>query len=78
MEKYFAELKNNIIQRTVVATSKEWCIENFGGEWVQVEKPFKSWSLNKHGKWESPVPMPIDDNLYSWDESKLEWVRYNK
>lgn len=35
MAGYFAELKNNIVQRVVSATDKEWCENNLGGEWVQ-------------------------------------------
>jgi len=35
MAGYFAELKNNIVQRVVSATDKEWCEQNLGGEWVQ-------------------------------------------
>lgn len=32
---YFAEIKNNIVQRVVVADSAQWCIDNFGGTWIQ-------------------------------------------
>lgn len=35
MAGYFAELKNNIVQRVVSASDKEWCENNLGGEWVQ-------------------------------------------
>lgn len=35
MAGYFAELKNNIVQRVVSATEAQWCIDNLGGEWVQ-------------------------------------------
>lgn len=35
MAAYFAELQNNIVQRVVSATDKEWCVDNLGGEWVQ-------------------------------------------
>jgi hypothetical protein len=30
-----AEIKNNIVQRVIVADSVEWCVENLGGEWVR-------------------------------------------
>jgi hypothetical protein len=30
-----AEIINNIVQRVIVADTVEWCIETFGGEWVQ-------------------------------------------
>ena len=38
-------------------------------------KPFASWTLNEDTCiWEPPTPMPDDDKLYQWDESKKEWV----
>jgi hypothetical protein len=37
-------------------------------------KPFASWSLsNTTGLWESPVPHPLDDDFYVWDEATLQW-----
>ena len=37
-------------------------------------KPFNSWILNKNTcQWEAPVAMPIDDNIYSWNESTTTW-----
>ena len=37
--------------------------------------PYPSWVLN-HSTWtgESPVSMPIDEKLYSWDEPTLSWI----
>lgn len=35
MAGYFAELKDNIVQRVVSSETKEWCVDNLGGEWVQ-------------------------------------------
>jgi len=35
MAGYFAELKDNIVQRVVSATDAQWCVDNLGGEWVQ-------------------------------------------
>ena len=38
-------------------------------------KPYDSWELNEtDGQWQSPVPMPIDDKMYTWDEGTLAWV----
>lgn len=38
-------------------------------------KPFSSWILNEQTcQWDSPVPMPTDDQQYSWDESTTSWV----
>jgi hypothetical protein len=30
-----AKLENNVVLEVIVADSVEWCIEAFGGEWVQ-------------------------------------------
>lgn len=37
-------------------------------------KSYSSWVLNENTcLWESPVPYPIDDKMYTWDEETLEW-----
>lgn len=39
------------------------------------QSTFKGWVLNTETyTWEPPVPMPVDDNIYRWDESTLSWV----
>lgn len=36
--------------------------------------PFKSWIYNEElSKWEAPVPKPIDENEYVWNETTLSW-----
>ena len=38
-------------------------------------KPFPSWTLIEDTcLWNPPVPMPIDDKFYSWDEATLTWI----
>jgi len=38
-------------------------------------QPFPSWTLNESScLWESPVPYPSDDKMYSWDEDSQAWV----
>ena len=37
-------------------------------------QPFASWVLNDDYLWESPTPMPNDDQVYQWDESIKKWV----
>jgi len=37
-------------------------------------QPYLSWTLDKVGDWQPPVPMPDEDKVYSWDEDKLAWV----
>ena len=37
-------------------------------------QPFVSWILNQTTwTWEAPVPYPIDDKIYSWDEATQSW-----
>jgi hypothetical protein len=38
-------------------------------------KPFASWVLDETiCQWQPPVPMPIDDKRYIWDEATISWV----
>lgn len=40
-------------------------------------KPFNSWILNEETCcWESPIPCPNDDKVYSWNEETQEWDPY--
>jgi hypothetical protein len=37
-------------------------------------KPFDSWVLNEEtAQWQSPIPRPEDDGLYSWNEESQSW-----
>ena len=33
--RYFAEIKDGVVKRVIVADSKEWGEKNLGGEWVE-------------------------------------------
>lgn len=38
-------------------------------------KPYPSWVLNETTcRWGAPVPRPIDDKMYRWDEATTAWV----
>ena len=38
-------------------------------------QPYPSWTLDEDTcLWEAPVPMPDDDNKYSWDEDSQNWI----
>ena len=38
-------------------------------------KPFPSWVLDEDTcLWESPVAMPTDGKMYTWDEATTSWV----
>jgi hypothetical protein len=41
-------------------------------------QPYPSWTLNEETcLWDSPVPYPIDGELYRWDEPTLQWIKYD-
>jgi hypothetical protein len=37
-------------------------------------KPYASWTLDANAQWQSPVAMPTDGGMYSWDEATTSWV----
>jgi hypothetical protein len=78
-----SEIKNNIVQRVIVADSVEWCITTFGGEWIRTyynkdnfssPQPYPSWTLDADCLWQPPVPYPNDGCLWTWDEETLTWI----
>ena len=37
-------------------------------------KPFNKWVLNEETCiWEAPIPYPVDENEYTWNDNKSEW-----
>lgn len=39
-------------------------------------KPYTSWILNEETcLWEAPIPYPLDENAYVWDEMSLSWTK---
>ena len=37
-------------------------------------KPYQSWILNTETyQWNSPIPYPIDDHTYEWNEEIVNW-----
>jgi hypothetical protein len=37
-------------------------------------KPFESWILNEDTcLWDTPTPMPDDDQMYTWNEETTNW-----
>ena len=37
-------------------------------------KPYESWVLNEETcQWESPVPYPGDEKVYTWNEDNVNW-----
>jgi len=41
-------------------------------------QPFSSWVLNESTcRWNAPMPMPTDGQIYRWDEPTISWVVIN-
>ena len=40
-------------------------------------QPYPSWTLNANVTWQSPVAMPTDGKMYSWNEETQTWVEVN-
>ncbi len=41
-------------------------------------KPYPSWALNDKNEWAAPVPEPVDDKLYRWNEAAQKWLPIKK
>jgi hypothetical protein len=37
-------------------------------------QPHPSWTLDSNVVWQPPVPLPSDNNMYSWDEATTSWI----
>ena len=60
---HFAEVVDGVVERVIVADTKEWCESNLGGTWVQT-------SYNTHGN-QHPEGRPLHKNYagigFTWD-----------
>jgi hypothetical protein len=52
---HFAEVVDGVVERVIVADSKEWCQANLGGTWVQT-------SYNTHGGAHTQGGTPLHKN----------------
>jgi hypothetical protein len=52
---HFAEVVDGVVERVIVADSKEWCVANLGGTWVQT-------SYNTHGGVHTQGGTPLHKN----------------
>jgi hypothetical protein len=61
---HFAEIVDGIVERVIVADTKEWCESNLGGTWVQT-------SYNTHGGVHASGGTPLNKNYagvgFTWD-----------
>jgi hypothetical protein len=37
-------------------------------------QPYLSWSLDDNFDWQPPIPMPLGEEAWYWDEPTLAWV----
>lgn len=37
-------------------------------------QPYPSWTLDQNHDWQPPVPMPVNNKFYEWNEELLNWV----
>ena len=62
---HFAEVVDGVVERVIVADTKEWCETNLGGTWVQT-------SYNTHAN-QHPEGRPLHKNYagigYTYDET---------
>lgn len=80
-EQFYGAIRNQICKRTSYHGNIR---KNYAGIGYAYDaardafiapQPFASWLLNEQTcRWESPVPMPTDGKMYSWDESAKSWV----
>ena len=41
-------------------------------------QPYPSWTLDEAYQWQPPVPYPIDDKRYTWNETLGAWVEFTQ
>lgn len=68
---HFAEIVDGIVQRVIVADTKEWCETALGGTWVQT-------SYNTHGGEHALGGTPLRKNYagigYTYDEARDAFI----
>ena len=68
---HFAEIVDGIVQRVIVADTKEWCEQNLGGTWVQT-------SYNTHGGEHTLGGTPLRKNYagigYTYDADRDAFI----
>ena len=74
------ELAESITGLTAVEYTAEnpagigWTYSDVANKFIPPQ-PYSSWILNEEiNQWEAPIPYPIDDNFYNWDESTTSWI----
>lgn len=43
-------------------------------DWFFAPQPYPSWVLDAEAQWKPPVPYPMDDKKYIWNEETVSWI----
>jgi len=63
------ELKQN----EILVTNSAFINGDYVNGYFYEPQPYPSWIRN-NGYWNSPIPKPNNDKIYTWNESTLSWV----
>ena len=79
-ETWYGNFRNQVCKRTSYNNNIRKNYAGIGYTYDSIRdafiapKPFSSWILNEDTcTWESPIPMPTDDKIYTWNESAQDW-----
>ena len=62
---------NNNLRKNYAGIGMTW---DEGRDAFIPQKPYNSWTLNEDTcRWDPPVPMPTDGQMYIWNEETLSW-----
>jgi hypothetical protein len=80
-EIWYGNFKNQICKRTSYNNNYRKNYAGIGYSYDSVRdafippQPFQSWVLNESTcRWEAPIPYPVDENIYKWDEDNQQWI----
>ena len=84
-EIWYGNFKNKVCKRTSYNAQINGFRKNYAGiGYVYNEeydafippRPFDSWNLNLDTfSWDPPIPMPIDEDKWYWDEESVGWQK---
>lgn len=52
-------------------------VYNNGADAFIPQSPFNSWVLDANYQWQPPVPYPVDEKRYNWNEDLTTWEEVN-
>jgi hypothetical protein len=78
-EKAYGDYRGQVCKRTSYNGNIRYNYAGIGFAYDPVDdafiapQPYSSWVLNSQKKWEAPIPIPNDENRYTWNENKTKW-----